>query len=204
VIDTVGNLLISLGVGLCPLLRMDLALIILAIYQMLALQVLVRAIVDREFHLAVGRMGPTEMRMGIASLNILLICFGRWSMPGLPRAVHWPDLVMALTIVGLLGLFFWQMAGHMGRFAKTAKSAKVRRGRACCPSARRDERHWPRRRNVKGEPAAEQHRATGAHFSSTPGSCDVIINAARSRGPEALPRTGGGSGSPTAVTSSTM
>lgn len=118
VIDTVGNLLIALGVGLCPGMRMELILILLAAYQMLAIQVLVRAMVDGEFHVAVGRMGPTELRLGIFAINLLTMALGTWAMPGLPHWLHWQDLVLGISIVGLLALFGWQMADHLGRLAR--------------------------------------------------------------------------------------
>ncbi|HWU03112.1 MAG TPA: CDP-alcohol phosphatidyltransferase family protein [Novosphingobium sp.] len=127
VIDTFGNLLISVGVGLCPLVRMDLSLVILAVYQMLSVQVLVRAIVDREFHLAVGRMGPTELRIGIVCLNLLLMAFGSWHAPGTPAWLSWENVLMGATIVGLLGLFFWQMDGHLARLAAEDRPAPPQR-----------------------------------------------------------------------------
>ncbi len=122
VIDTVGNLLISLGEGLCPAMRMDLALIMLAVYQMLSLQVLVRAIVDREFHMAVGRMGPTEMRIGIFLINLLIMVFGARGVPGLPGGLRWEDLVVSVAIIGLLFLFALQMRSHMSRLASEERA----------------------------------------------------------------------------------
>lgn len=123
VIDTVGNLLIALGEGLCPGMRMDMILILLAVYQMLAIQVLVRAMVDREFHVAVGRMGPTELRIGIFGLNLMIMAIGSPSIPGLPSSLHWEDIVVGISILGLLALFGWQMQEHLGRLAREDPSA---------------------------------------------------------------------------------
>lgn len=115
VIDTVGNLLIALGVGFCPGMRMELILILLAVYQMLAIQVLVRTIVDGQFNVTVGHMGPTELRLGIVLLNFILLTIGTPAIPGLPAWLRWEDLVLGISIVGLLALFSWQMAEQLYR-----------------------------------------------------------------------------------------
>ena len=118
VIDTVGNLLIALGVGFCPGMRMELILILLAVYQMLAIQVLVRTIVDGQFNVTVGHMGPTELRLGILLLNLLVLAIGTPAVPGLPIWLHWEDVVLGLSIAGLLALFGWQMYEHLGRLGR--------------------------------------------------------------------------------------
>lgn len=117
VIDALGNVLLALGVGLSPDARMDCALFVLATFHMLSIQVYVRAIVDREFHLAVGRLGPTEMRIGIVVMNIGILIFGapRWDIVGL--RLTWCDLLMIGTGVGLLALYAYQMRRHLIRFA---------------------------------------------------------------------------------------
>lgn len=118
VIDTVGNLLIALGEGFIPGVRMDLILILLAAYQMLAIQVLVRTVIDREFQVTVGGMGPTELRIGILALNLIVLTLGAPSVPGLPAGVHLEDLVVGLGAAGLLALFAWQMKLHLGKLAR--------------------------------------------------------------------------------------
>ncbi|WP_206245238.1 CDP-alcohol phosphatidyltransferase family protein [Novosphingobium terrae] len=117
VIDTIGSLTISLGIGFCPAVRMDLSLLVLAVFFMLSIQVYVRNIVDREFHVAVGGLGPTEMRLGIFAMNIGLLLFGRWMIPGLPFEASWLDVTMVLTCVGLLILLIVQMREHLKRLA---------------------------------------------------------------------------------------
>jgi phosphatidylglycerophosphate synthase len=119
VIDALGNVMIALGVGISEEARLDIALFVLATFHMLSIQVYVRAIVDREFHLAVGRLGPTEMRLGIMAMNIGIMLFGA------PRfiAVYgqpftWCDLLMLATGIGLLALYVLQMRRHLARFAR--------------------------------------------------------------------------------------
>lgn len=117
VIDTIGNILIALGVGLAPWIRMDLVLIVLALYQMLSIQVYVRALVDHEFHLAVGRLGPTEMRLGIFVMNCLVLAWGEPRLLFKAFAVTWADLLVLMLSVTLFILFAIQMRTHLRRFA---------------------------------------------------------------------------------------
>lgn len=118
VIDTLGNLTIGLGIGLSPFVRMDLALLVLAIFHMLSIQVYVRAIVDREFHVAVGRLGPTEMRLGIITLNIGIMLFGAKPIPAFPWSVNWIDILMLATAALLLVILLYQMTGHLRRLGR--------------------------------------------------------------------------------------
>lgn len=123
VIDTVGNLAIGLGVGLSPWTRLDCALLVLAVYHMLSVQIFVRTIVDREFHVAVGRLGPTEMRIGIIGMNCAIMGFGAPPLITWPTAMGWPDLMMVALSAGLLGLFVRQMVRHLQRIAKEEAAA---------------------------------------------------------------------------------
>ena len=117
VIDAVGNTLIALGVGLSPWMRMDLVLLVLALYHMLSIQVYVRAIVDREFHLAVGRLGPTEMRISIFGLNCVLMYLGRPREIAALGGLTWADALLLGLSAGLFVLFAMQMWHHLTRFA---------------------------------------------------------------------------------------
>jgi archaetidylinositol phosphate synthase len=125
VIDTVGNLVIALGVGLSPWARLDSALLVLALYHMLSVQIFVRTIVDREFHVAVGRLGPTEMRVGIFGMNVGIMLFGASELIAWPLAAGWCDLVMTALSIGLLGLLAVQMARHLKRIAGEEKMTRV-------------------------------------------------------------------------------
>jgi hypothetical protein len=80
-------------------------------------QIFVRTIVDREFHVAVGRLGPTEMRVGIFAMNVGIMIFGGTQFTSWPFSMSWPDLVMVILSIGLLGLFITQMGRHLTRLA---------------------------------------------------------------------------------------
>lgn len=100
VVDTVGNLLIAAGLGISPWVRMDVALLVLALYHMLSIQTFVRTILEREFHLAVGGFGPTEFRVGILALNLAILAFGAPSIIAWPLAMtQWDCLLLIISAI---------------------------------------------------------------------------------------------------------
>lgn len=118
VIDTLSNVMIAVGIGLSPVARLDCALLVLATFHMLSIQVYVRAIVDGEFHLAVGGLGPTEMRLGILLMNIGILLFGAPPLVGGAVGLTWCDLLMVAAALGLLGLYAFQMHRQLRGLAR--------------------------------------------------------------------------------------
>jgi archaetidylinositol phosphate synthase len=118
-IDTLGNLMIALGVGLSQYARLDLTLLMLATYHMLGIQGCARTIVDGEFHVAVGHLGPTELRIAIAAMNCAIMAFGAPTLLTIAgRALTWCDILLLVTSVGLLGLYASEMRRHLHRLAR--------------------------------------------------------------------------------------
>ena len=72
-IDAINELIIVLGIGLSGLMHLDLALIILALYFMLTINVSINAHLKKEFRLTYAKMGPTEFRMIMIIVNTLFI-----------------------------------------------------------------------------------------------------------------------------------
>lgn len=109
-IDVVSNLLIALGVGFSTWCRMDTALLMLTAYHMLSILTFVRSVVTRQFHVDVGGLGPTEMRIAIAAMAMGIMLFGApkmmiWGVP-----VTWCDLLVGGTALALIGLFLVEFA----------------------------------------------------------------------------------------------
>lgn len=124
-IDTLGNLAIAVGVGLSPWARLDLALLVLAAYHMLAIGALLRSIVDGEFHIDIAGFGPTEMRVGIAALALSIIVFGAPPIAWLPITMSWCDLVLLALFVLLILLFVTETLRTLRRLsAETADELK--------------------------------------------------------------------------------
>jgi hypothetical protein len=51
--------------------------------------VLVRTVIDREFQVTVGGMGPTELRIGILLLNLIVLSFEHHRFPACRQACIW-------------------------------------------------------------------------------------------------------------------
>jgi phosphatidylglycerophosphate synthase len=81
-VDVINETMMFIGVGLSPLMRLDIALLIFIAYLCLTLNVSINAHLKSEFKLTYGKLGPTEFRV-IACILIMLIIF----IPGL-REFH--------------------------------------------------------------------------------------------------------------------
>lgn len=82
-IDAINELIIVLGIGLSGLMHLDLALIILALYFMLTINVSINAHLKKEFRLTYAKMGPTELRIIMIVVNTIFIL-----VPGLAGFSH--------------------------------------------------------------------------------------------------------------------
>lgn len=72
-LDAVTTCMILMGTGLSHMLRMDVALFILAAYLCLSIYTYVCTIVKGEFRLTYGHLGPTECRLVLFALNTAFI-----------------------------------------------------------------------------------------------------------------------------------
>ena len=72
-IDCINEMLMFGGVGLSPLMNIDITLIVLALYLMLSVSVYINAHLKNEFKLTYGGMGPTELRLIVIIVNTCFI-----------------------------------------------------------------------------------------------------------------------------------
>ena len=68
-VDAVNELIIVLGIGLSWMMHLDLALMILALYFMLTINVSINAHLKKEFRLTYAKLGPTEFRIIMVIVN---------------------------------------------------------------------------------------------------------------------------------------
>lgn len=108
-IDLVSNLLIAVGLGFSPWVRLDVALLMLSAYHMLSVYVLVSSLIKGEFRIDVAGFGPTEVRIGIIILNLMVMIFGAPEHIVVGISYTWCDAALVVTFVGLIGLFFYQL-----------------------------------------------------------------------------------------------
>jgi len=103
-IDSFTTVLIAGGLGLSPYVRLEVGLLLVILYLMLSINVYLEAVVHGVFHMAYGRIGPTEMRI-LAILGNTILFFAPAVLG--PRAETVVPLV-ANGIVGaaVAGMFF--------------------------------------------------------------------------------------------------
>lgn len=72
-VDAINELIIVLGIGLSGMVHLSLALLILALYFMLTVNVSINAHLKKEFRLTYAKMGPTELRIIMIIVNTVLV-----------------------------------------------------------------------------------------------------------------------------------
>lgn len=72
-IDCINEMMMFVGVGLSPLMNMDITLVVLALYLMLSVSVYIDAHLKNEFKLTYGGLGPTEFRIIVILVNTCFI-----------------------------------------------------------------------------------------------------------------------------------
>lgn len=72
-VDAINELMICVGIGLSGLMNLEIALLILAFYFMLTINVSINAHLKKEFRLTYAKMGPTELRIIMIIVNTLFV-----------------------------------------------------------------------------------------------------------------------------------
>ncbi len=94
-VDAFSLLVISLGLGVSPHVRFDLAALALIGYLLMASMTYIRVHVDRRFRISYGRIGPTEMRVVAVLVNTAIFFLGDPVLPWWQLTVF--DLLVALV-----------------------------------------------------------------------------------------------------------
>ena len=74
--DSLGNMIIMLGIGLSPFVRLDVAMFGLAGYLLLSIHTFIAARVVDEFRLSYMAGGPTELRIVLIAMSLCMLAFG--------------------------------------------------------------------------------------------------------------------------------
>jgi phosphatidylglycerophosphate synthase len=104
--DGLATLLILVGIGLSPFVRLDVALIALAGYLLLSIHAFLAARVVGEFRLSYLAAGPTELRLFLIALTIAMLVLG--SGPGMFGNISGFDLLVGAFGILLIALFVGQ------------------------------------------------------------------------------------------------
>ena len=128
--DSLSMLLVFLGLGLSPYLRLDIALLGLVAYLLMSIFVYLDTIVNKTFQISFGWFGPTEGRALIVLVNVLMGAIGRprWTTPW--GAVYLYDLVVGVGAAALFTTFLLMVAGRLRRLALVDPPGGAARARA--------------------------------------------------------------------------
>jgi phosphatidylglycerophosphate synthase len=104
--DGVATLLILAGIGLSPFVTMDVALLALAGYLLLTIHAYLSARVLGEFKLSYLAAGPTELRLVLIAMTIMMMALG--TGPGVFGALSGFDVFVGAVATILILLFVIQ------------------------------------------------------------------------------------------------
>ncbi len=104
--DGLATILILAGMGFSPFVRMDVALIALAGYLLLSIHAFLSARVLGELKLSYLSAGPTELRLMLIALTLMMMVLG--PAPGLFGAISGFDVFVGTIGVILILLFVTQ------------------------------------------------------------------------------------------------
>lgn len=124
-VDAVNELIIVLGIGLSGMVHLSLALLILALYFMLTVNVSINAHLKKEFRLTYAKMGPTELRIIMIIVNTVLILIpsiGTFShtfmLWGHELTVRTMDYVAAFIFLALLLIYLTEIVKDAKEYAR--------------------------------------------------------------------------------------
>lgn len=120
--DGLATLVIIAGIGLSPYLRVDVALLVVAGYLLMALHTFLLAKVAGEFPLAQMGAGPTELRIILILLTVLMSVFG--PNAGRVNGFNGFDLFFALAAAILIATFVVQTLRVGRRLAEADRSGQ--------------------------------------------------------------------------------
>ena len=124
-IDCINEFLIFLGIGLSGLMHLELALMILALYFMLTINVSINAHLKKEFRLTYAKLGPTEFRVLAVIVNTILILVAPvrtfacdFSVFGKAVTLHSLDLAGILVLVALIVIYLVTISKDAHEYAE--------------------------------------------------------------------------------------
>jgi len=126
VVDAYATGVIGLGLGLSPYVSFGVALGLVVVYLVLSINVYLESAVFGAFRLAYGRLGPTEMRLILITINAALALhhdfFGLGTVP--VRIVA--DAVFAAAGLAMLAMLVVRFARNLRALARLEPSQSVR------------------------------------------------------------------------------
>jgi phosphatidylglycerophosphate synthase len=104
-LDTLAEVLIALGIGLSPYVRLDLVLFALIAYLMMSVSVNIRTFASGVFQISYGKFGPTELRAVLIIANTIFYFIDIPVIGHLYGPIRFPDLIAIAITIFLVAAF---------------------------------------------------------------------------------------------------
>ncbi len=100
-VDALSEMLVAAGFGLSPYIRLDTALLALAAYLLLNIQMYTHACATTVFRISYLKIGATEVRAFGVLMNVVLYCSDYWQVKWTPYGLS-PVDVVSLFLSGVM------------------------------------------------------------------------------------------------------
>ena len=104
-VDAFSQVMIFLGLGFSPYVRLDIATLALVGYLLMSIVAYVHAFVTGTFRISYARIGPTEMRVIAILINLAVFLFGNPGFTLLQRTITLFDAAVMIIAIALMVAF---------------------------------------------------------------------------------------------------
>ena len=118
-VDTVSMVMVFVGLGLSPYVKLNLALLGLIGYLLMSIFVYVDTVVNGVFQISFGKLGPTEARAILILANLILFVVGNptYNLPFI-GAMTLYDLIVAGVTILLFTIYLVMISKRLNQLAK--------------------------------------------------------------------------------------
>ncbi len=124
-VDAINNLVLALGLGLCPYVSLDAALFLLCSYYLLSIQVFLTAQVNRKFNLTYLYVGPTELRVLAVAFNFVIYFVGPVDIPILASKISLYSVMVAFEATAFVAVFIVEAFATAQKLKREDKRAPM-------------------------------------------------------------------------------
>ena len=117
-VDAFSTAVIGVGIGLSPFVRIEVALLLVVAYLALSINVYLESAVFGVFKLSYGRIGPTEARLILIALNLLLLLTSAIGRSALAEVAVLSNTVSLLLALAMGGMLLARFITNLGRLAR--------------------------------------------------------------------------------------
>lgn len=117
-VDAFSTAVVGVGIGLSPFVRLEVALLLVVAYLALSINVYLETAVFGVFRLSYGRIGPTEARLILIALNLLLLLSSTIGGSALAQAAALSNTVSLLLAAAMGGMLLARFITNLNHLAR--------------------------------------------------------------------------------------